>query len=114
MLSPVSYYLTTHAQVHQVQKEKVVTHASGTFEVKLIPQPPDNESEGVSLARMSIEKRFHGDLEGTSNGQMLRAATEVKGSAGYVAIERVTGTLPGRSGTFQIPVPVSWRVLRAP
>src|SRR5271165_4091355 len=49
---------------------------------------------------MSIDKQFHGDLEGTSKGEMLGAMTEVKGSAGYVAIERVTGTLNGRSGTF--------------
>ncbi|PYR90434.1 MAG: DUF3224 domain-containing protein [Acidobacteria bacterium] len=57
-----------------------------------------NNEEG--LARMSIDKRFHGDLEATSTGEMLSAGTSVKGSAGYVAIERVTGTLAGRSGTF--------------
>jgi hypothetical protein len=49
---------------------------------------------------MSIDKQFHGDLEATSKGQMLSAVTAVKGSAGYVAIERVSGTLHGRSGTF--------------
>ena len=49
---------------------------------------------------MSIDKQFHGDLEATSKGEMLTAGTAVKGSAGYVAIERVTGTLHGRSGTF--------------
>jgi hypothetical protein len=49
---------------------------------------------------MSIDKQFHGDLQGTSKGQMLTAGTAVKGSAGYVAIERVNGTLRGRSGTF--------------
>jgi hypothetical protein len=49
---------------------------------------------------MSIDKQFHGDLEGTAKGQMLTAGTDVKGSAGYVAIERVTGTLHGRSGSF--------------
>src|SRR5438309_1630157 len=91
------------------QKEAAITtRASGTFDVKLTP------AEDSTFGRMSIDKQFHGDLEGTSKGEMLSAATEVKGSAGYVAIERVTGTLPGRSGTFQIPVPVSWRVLRAP
>jgi hypothetical protein len=51
---------------------------------------------------MSIDKQFHGDLEATSKGQMLAAGTEVQGSAGYVAIERVSGTLGGRSGTFAL------------
>ena len=49
---------------------------------------------------MSIDKRFHGELEATSKGEMLSAGTGVKGSAGYVAIERVAGTLQGRNGTF--------------
>jgi hypothetical protein len=51
---------------------------------------------------MSIDKQFHGDLEATSQGEMLMAGTEVKGSAGYVAMERVTGTLHGRSGAFTL------------
>lgn len=74
-------------------------HATGTFEVKLVPQT-DDKSGDASLGRMTIDKQFHGDLEGTSKGQMLTGMTEVKGSAGYVAIEKVTGTLKGRSGTF--------------
>jgi hypothetical protein len=78
----------------------MATHASGTFEVKLVPQPPEDKAEGSTLARMSIDKQFHGDLEATSKGQMLSAVTDVKGSAGYVAIERVTGTLQGRTGSF--------------
>ncbi|HEU4387083.1 MAG TPA: DUF3224 domain-containing protein [Blastocatellia bacterium] len=72
--------------------------ARGTFDVKLVPQ--DDNTGDSSLGRMTIEKRFHGDIEGTSRGQMLTAGTEVKGSAGYVAIEKVTGRLHGRSGTF--------------
>ena len=76
------------------------THASGTFEVKLGPLPTSDPSEGSPLARMSIDKQLHGDLEATSKGEMLAAGTAVKGSAGYVAIERVTGTLHGRSGSF--------------
>jgi hypothetical protein len=52
------------------------------------------------LGRMSIDKQFHGDLEATSRGEMLTAMTSVPGSAGYVAIERVSGTLRGRAGTF--------------
>jgi Protein of unknown function (DUF3224) len=78
----------------------VTTQASGTFEVKLNPLPAYDTAEGSPLGRMSIEKQFHGDLEATSKGEMLSAMTAVKGSAGYVAMERVTGTLNGRSGSF--------------
>jgi hypothetical protein len=79
----------------------MTNHAHGTFEVKLVPQKPDNEvSASANLGRLSIDKRFQGDLEGTSKGEMLSAGTEVRGSASYVAIERVTGALDGRSGSF--------------
>ena len=74
--------------------------ARGTFDVKLIPQTPDDKGEGSTLGRMSIHKELHGDLEGISTGEMLTAGTTVTGSAGYVAIERVSGTLNGRRGTF--------------
>ena len=76
-----------------------MNHASGTFEVKLLPQTDDKNGD-AALGRMTIDKTFHGDLEGTSKGQMLTGMTEVKGSAGYVAIEKVSGTLHGRTGTF--------------
>ena len=79
---------------------KMTTSASGTFEIKLTPQATDSASENSNLGRMTIDKQFHGDLEATSKGQMLTATTAVKGSAGYVAIELVTGKLNGRSGTF--------------
>lgn len=76
-------------------------HASGSFEVKLVPQKLDNkEAESANLGRMSIDKKFSGDLEATSHGEMLSAMTGVTGSAGYVAMERVSGTLQGRKGTF--------------
>ena len=92
---------TANSDANAVQNGvAMATHATGTFEVKLIPQPPEDKAEGSTLGRMSGEKQFHGDLEGTSKGQMLTATTDVKGSAGYVAIERVTGTLHGRSGSF--------------
>jgi hypothetical protein len=74
--------------------------ATGTFEVKLGPLAPYAQSEDANPGRMSIDKQFHGDLEGTSKGEMLNAATAVKGSAGYVAIERVSGMLHGKRGTF--------------
>ncbi len=78
------------------------TRATGTFEVKLNPQPAYDTTDGALLGRMSIDKQFHGDLEGTSKGEMLTAGTGVKNSAGYVAVERVTGTLNGRSGSFAL------------
>jgi hypothetical protein len=85
-----------------VQKETVVTtQAKGTFEVKLTPQAPE-EGVDASLGRMTIDKQFRGDLEATSKGQMLTAGTAVAGSAGYVAIERVSGTLHGRRGSFTL------------
>ena len=74
--------------------------ASGSFDVTLTPQSTNAEGDGTPLARLSLDKRFHGDLEATSVGEMLSAMTTVKGSAGYVALERVTGTLAGRSGSF--------------
>ncbi len=76
------------------------TQASGTFNVTMNPQPPYDTAAGVSLGRVSINKQFQGGLEATSTVEMLSAITEVKGSAGYVAIERVTGKLHGRSGSF--------------
>jgi hypothetical protein len=78
----------------------LTTHAKGTFEVKLNPQTPDGKFEDATMGRMTIDKQFHGDLEAASKGQMLSAMTEIKGSAGYFAMERVTGMLNGRSGSF--------------
>jgi hypothetical protein len=74
----------------------MTSHAVGTFEVKLLPLP----TEEKALGRMSLDKQFRGDLEATSKGEMLAAMTNVKGSAGYVAMERVTGSLHGRKGDF--------------
>ncbi len=76
------------------------TRATGTFEVKLEPLPTNDSSERSPVGRMSIDKQIHGDLEGTGKGEMLTAATSVKGSGAYVAIERVTGSLDGRTGSF--------------
>jgi uncharacterized protein DUF3224 len=76
------------------------SHATGTFDVKITPQAPEERVGDPTIGRMSIDKQFHGDLAGTSLGQMLAAMTDVKDSAGYVAIERVKGTLKGRTGTF--------------
>jgi hypothetical protein len=75
--------------------------ATGEFEVKLQPlESYAKGGEGVGLGRMAIDKNFYGDLEATSQGEMLTAMTNVEGSAGYVAIEQVSGKLQGRQGTF--------------
>ena len=75
--------------------------ATGSFDVKVTAQKPDSQvARAANLSRLTIDKRFHGDLEGISKGEMLALQTEVKGSAGYVALERVSGKLKGRSGSF--------------
>ena len=78
--------------------------AKGPFDVKLSPQPLaiEDDGEGAARGRMSLDKRFHGDLDATSKGEMLTAMSATQGSAGYVAIEKVTGTLGGRAGTFAL------------
>ena len=74
--------------------------AKGTFQVKLLPLPFEDQPQGSKLGRMSIDKEITGDLVATTKGQMLSAFGEEKGSAGYVAIERVEGALQGRTGSF--------------
>ena len=78
----------------------MTNRATGTFSVDLKPQPLVDGKADALLGRLSIAKQFHGDLEGTSKGEMLSARTSVETSAGYVAIEKVTGVLHGRRGTF--------------
>jgi hypothetical protein len=80
----------------------MTTRATGTFDVTLTPQSTDERPDAGPLARLAIDKRFHGDLEGASRGEMLSAGTPTAGSAGYVAIERVDGALHGRRGTFAL------------
>ena len=76
--------------------------ATGKFEVKMHPEPPYETAEGVQLGRISLDKTFSGELEATSRVEMLSAMSPVKGSAGYVAIERITGKLHGRTGSFVV------------
>ena len=76
------------------------SHATGSFEVNLVPQSLADADAGPLMGRLSINKTFSGGLQATSKGEMLSAGTAVKGSAGYVAMERVTGTLNGKSGSF--------------
>jgi hypothetical protein len=77
----------------------VFSRATGTFEVKLAPQAADFPQD-PTLGRMILEKQIHGDLEATSKGEMLTGGTDVKGSGVYVAVERITGKLAGRHGSF--------------
>ena len=82
-------------------------HASGTFSVKMLPQDPAADAPagapptpGATLGRLLLDKQYQGELQASAQGQMLSAVTATAGSAGYVAIEHVTGTLHGRSGSF--------------
>jgi Protein of unknown function (DUF3224) len=77
-------------------------HAAGAFEVKTTPLPPDESVAETSIGRFALRKTFHGDLAATSIGLMLAAGSLASGSAGYVAIEEITGTLNGRSGSFAL------------
>jgi len=83
------------------KKEPVMTrHAEGTFDVKMSPPGTDDATAGTAISRFGIDKQFHGDLEGNSKGLMLSAGDPAKGNAGYVAMEQVTGTLAGHTGSF--------------
>jgi Protein of unknown function (DUF3224) len=84
----------------QSKKTTMTKRATGTFEVTLIPQEADDKSQNPPIGRMLLDKQFHGDLEAVSKGQMLTGMTAVQGSAGYVAMEQVSGKLHGREGTF--------------
>ena len=90
--------LMSAASVGSVWREEPVI-ARGTFDVKTTPQPQDDPAGGP-FGRLFLDKRFHGDLEGTSRGQMMAAQTAVAGSGAYVAFELVSGTLHGKRGTF--------------
>src|SRR5688500_12520712 len=97
-------------------------HAKGYFDVTLTPQKPDNPSaQGAALARMSIDKHYHGSIDGTAQGEML-AVGDGKQHGAYVAIEKVTATLDGRSGSFALVhraamnqgTPQNWEILVVP
>ena len=83
-------------------KEPAVTFhsATGPFDVKLSPQTLSTVAEHSGLGRMSLDKQFHGALEAISTGEMIAFRGAVEGSAGYVAMETVRGTLDGRAGSF--------------
>ena len=94
----------------------MITRASGTFDVELKPQGPQDKADGATLARMSIDKQFHGDLEAVSKGEMLSAMTDVMGSAGYVVAYAGTADTPasfvgakrGSHALEPLPVPAEY------
>jgi hypothetical protein len=89
--------LFSNITVAQQKDTPMTHHARGTFTVEMKPVTP-SLADGVS--RFSSEKQIHGDLEGTSKGEMLSAGDPKTGMAGYVAIEVVTGTLADKKGSF--------------
>jgi len=101
---------------------RMTTVAKGTFDVKLAPLGEGSRAEGWAPSRMSLNKQFQGDLEATSQGEMMTAMSDVKGSGGYAAFERVQGTLGGRRGAFTLQhhgvmtvgVPGEWIVVVVP
>ena len=105
LLATPSTHAQTDAQTNPKsippKKAAMSPHATGSFEVKIDPQPADEKGGGPAIGRMFLDKQFHGDLEATSKGTMLAAGTGAKNSSGgYVALEIVTGALKGRTGTF--------------
>ncbi len=99
LLFPICVIVLSATRAAQ-EESQMPHHASGPFEVNLTPLDPAFKAEDNSIGRFSLDKQFHGALEATSKGEMLSGMGTVKGSGGYVAIERVTGTLDGRAGTF--------------
>lgn len=102
--------------------EPTAMHATGHFDVKVSPQTPDNpQAKASGLARLSLDKQFHGDLDATSQGEML-AAGDGTTSGAYVALEKVSGKLHGRNGSFVLVhralmvdgAPREWTVTVAP
>jgi hypothetical protein len=92
----------TPSKAQEEKKAIMTTHATGTFEVKMTPQTTADKDAAAAVGRYSLAKQFHGNLEGTSKGEMLAVGTAVEGSAGYVAMEQVPVPLNGRRGSFAL------------
>jgi hypothetical protein len=99
MIIPVLAALSVCA-AFALAADPVPKRAAGTFDVKVVPLTLDDKDAPSTMGRMSLNKQYHGDLEATAKGEMLSAMTGTQGSGVYVAIERVTGKLHGRTGTF--------------
>jgi hypothetical protein len=82
------------------QNEKHMVHATGSFEIKMTPAEPTDFEKANDIARFTSEKTWHGDFEGVSHGEMITGSTASTGSMAYVAVERMTGKLNGRQGSF--------------
>jgi Protein of unknown function (DUF3224) len=102
----LSLAIQVHAQAPQsklLRKDPVMTrHAAGPFDVKTTPLAADDATTGTLIGRYSLVKQYHGDLDAASKGEMLSAGDPSTGNAGYVAIEQVTGTLSGHTGSFAL------------
>lgn len=94
-IAPLHFVTATSAQ-----EIRMSHHANGPFDVKLLPQEDPNDPSGIG--RLLLDKAFHGELDATSRGQMLGLRTANNTSGGYVAMEKVTGSLGGRKGTFHL------------
>ena len=103
MLRYAAFTLAVIVAAMAQEKRPMTSHAAGPFDVKLNPQPLADTAADASLGRMSIDKQYHGDLDAVAKGEMITAAgLAVKESAAYSAVERVTGTLHGKKGSFAL------------
>jgi hypothetical protein len=101
MMMSIAVLAAPEEATNQSTKGKAMTQqAAGAFDVKMLPQPADATAAGETIGRMLLDKKYHGTLDATGKGQMLAMRTKVDGSAGYVAMELVVGTLDGKSGSF--------------
>lgn len=100
MIAAVAAQAQTAGAKSKPIMDKTMT-AKGTFEVKTTPQQQDDAAAGP-FSRLFLDKQFHGDLEATSKGQMIAAGTAVEGSGAYVALEKVSGSIGGKKGTFTL------------
>ena len=87
-----------HQTTENDKEKKIMNEVSGSLEVRITPEDTGDDQMGMML----LDKTYHGDLQATGTGRMLTGMTAVKGSAGYVAIERLDGTLEGAKGTFLV------------
>jgi hypothetical protein len=95
-------FVVASAAAENPKENALTEHVTGTFEVKVVPESIAGKAPVPGMMQMSIDKTFHGDLDGTSKGSMLTAGDPKAGEAGYVALEVVTGTLKGRAGSFAL------------
>ena len=102
ILVTAAMFLATAAIANPNVENAMTLHAHGPFDVRVAPLAQEPYPDGIALGRYSLDKQYHGELEATAHGEMLTAAGAVKGSAGYVAVERVEGTLAGRRGSFAL------------